>query len=128
MNPISLQERAKSMLNMTVVAVITRQMEGAQLHTELDSHFNFMVDLEQRGLLFLSGPLLRPDQQGGLGLTILNVDSIEVARTIWAKEPFYLAGLRNAEFYMWNLMEGNIRLSVALSSQSMQMQRGSHLE
>jgi uncharacterized protein YciI len=111
------QERAAAMLNRELVAVLATPRAGAQVLPLLDRHFDYMIGLEQRGLLFLSGPLRAPSQAAGLGLTILNVADIEAARALWDGEPFHAAGLRDAQFFIWNVMEGSLQFTLQLSAQ-----------
>ncbi len=113
------------MLNMRLVVVLTHLLDGADLLPELGRHLDFMVDLERRGLLFLSGPLSPTPQPTGMGLSILNVDSIEAAQAIWAQEPFQRQGLRSAEFLLWTVMEGSLNMTLELSSQGVQLRRAS---
>lgn len=113
------RERAAAMLNRELVAVLATPRPGAQVAPLLERHFDFMVGLERRGLLFLSGPLHGPRQAPGLGLTILNVAGIDAARALWDDEPFHHAGLRDAQFFTWNVMEGSLQFTLQLSTQRM---------
>ncbi|MES2258220.1 MAG: hypothetical protein V4724_06860 [Pseudomonadota bacterium] len=119
-------QRAQAMLNMTMVAVLTGSRPGVDLLPLLDRHFDFMIDLERRGLLFLSGPMQEDAvdaANSGHGLTVLNVRTIAEARALWEGEPFQLEGLRDARFFLWNIMEGSLRLTAELSSQSLRLER-----
>ena len=111
-----LQERLKSMLNAEVVAILSRPRASFDPSTMLPSHLDFMVGLEKRGLLFLSGPLTARDGKfGAFGLTVLNVNTIAQAESIWADEPFNKSGQRDAEYFVWRLMEGRLMVTLDLS-------------
>lgn len=113
------QERLRSMLNAEVVAVLSRPRPGFEPSQLLTAHIDFMVALERKGLLFLSGPLTTRDGKfGQFGLTVLNVSTIAQAEKIWANEPFNRAGQRDAKYCIWRLMEGRLTLSLDLSNRS----------
>ncbi len=115
----SLQQRLGAMLNADVVAVLSRPGPDFDPAPLLPSHIEFMVALEKRGLLFLSGPLTGRDGRfGQFGLTVLRVASIAEAEEIWADEPFNRAGLRDAEYFVWRMMEGRLSISLDLSDRS----------
>ena len=104
------------MLNADVVAVVSRPREGFDAAPLLAAHLDFMIDLEKKGLLFLSGPMTARDGKfGAYGLTVLNVGTIEQAEKIWADEPFNRSGQRDVEYFVWRLMEGRLSLSLDLS-------------
>lgn len=111
-----LQDRLQAMLNAEVVAILSRPRASFDPGKLLPSHLDFMVDLEKRGLLFLSGPLTARDGKfGAFGLTVLNVSTIAQAESIWADEPFNKTGQRDAEYFVWRLMEGRLMLTLDLS-------------
>ena len=108
--------RLKQMMNFDVVVIESVPRPGFQVGELLGRHLDFMIDLEKRGLLFLSGPTVEEDGSiGQVGLTVLNVRTLEKAREIWSEEPFFKAGQRDAEFRLWRLMEGALNLTVSLS-------------
>ena len=114
-----IQDRLRAMLNADVVAVVSRPREGFDAAPLLAAHLDFMIDLEKRGLLFLSGPMTARDGKfGAYGLTVLNVGTIEQAEKIWADEPFNRSGQRDVEYFVWRLMEGRLSLSLDLSDRS----------
>lgn len=116
--------RAGAMLNYDVVAIWSRPRKGFDPGPLLDRHFDFMVDLEKRGLLLMSGPLITRDGRFGLyGLTVLNVPTIAAAEKIWAREPFLRAGQRDADYYIWRLMEGRLPVTLDLSDQRLALTR-----
>jgi uncharacterized protein YciI len=117
-------ERAKAMLNFEVVAILSQPRPGFDPGALLGAHLEFMVALEKKGLVLLSGPLTPADgAAAGQGLTVLNTASIETARAIWAEEPFCRAGQRDAHFFVWRLMEGRLGLTLDLSDQRLQLTR-----
>jgi len=92
-------------------------VDPAQLAPHLVEHLRYMIDLEQRGLLFASGPFT--DSNGnvtGDGLTIVRAKSHDQAESIALEDPFAKLGLRKAVVRRWIVNEGRIRLSVDLSN------------
>lgn len=122
MNDRPLPERLKAMLNADMVAVLSRPREGFDPAPLLASHLDFMIELEKKGLLFLSGPMTGRDGKfGAFGLTVLNVPTIEEAEKIWADEPFNRSGQRDVDYYIWRLMEGRLSVSFDLSDRSIHL-------
>jgi uncharacterized protein YciI len=112
------------MLNFDAVAILSRPLAGFEPGKLLAAHLDFMVVLEKKGLVLLSGPLTTVDGQfGQFGLTVLNVRTIAEAKEIWADEPFHRAHQREADFFIWKLMEGRLGLSLDLSDRSFSMTR-----
>jgi len=92
-------------------------VEAAELAPHLVDHLRYMIDLEQRGLLFASGPFT--DGGGnvtGDGLTIVRAKSYDQAESIALEDPFTKLGLRKAVVRRWIVNEGRIQLSVDLSN------------
>ena len=117
-----LQDRLRQMLNAEVVAIMSRPRATFDPANLLPSHLDFMIDLEKRGLVFLSGPLTGRDGKfGAFGLTVLNVTTIAQAEAIWADEPFNRSGQRDAEYYNWRLMEGRLMVSFDLSDRNFKL-------
>jgi uncharacterized protein YciI len=89
----TLQERiaelTKGMLRKRLYAVISKGSGRPELvQSLLPEHLQYMIGLERAGILFASGPLGAGDGAAiGDGLTILNVDSLEHARTLAAIDP-----------------------------------------
>jgi uncharacterized protein YciI len=114
-----LPERLRAMLNADLIAIISRPRDGFDPGTLLPAHLDFMIGLEKKGVLFLSGPMTGRDGKfGAFGLTVLNVATIAEAEKIWADEPFNRSGQRDVEFFLWRLMEGRLSVSLDLSDRS----------
>jgi uncharacterized protein YciI len=84
----------------------------------LADHLRYLISLEQRGVLFASGPILEAGQPGRLGVTILRADDAEHARALLAEDPFHQAGLRTSTVEEWSLNQGRITLHVDFSCQA----------
>lgn len=112
------------MLNRTYYAIINtpKQPEEA-IWEHLADHLRYMLELEEQGILFGSGPFIadtgRPD---GKGMTIVRAASREEAAGIAEKDPLYLSGFRDYEILEWRLMEGSLRLKLDLSNQTVRFE------
>jgi uncharacterized protein YciI len=78
-------------------------------------HLRYMNDLEDRGLLFASGPFVQEGGVVGDGLTILNTSDEAEARRLMENEPLTKRGVRSFELRKWELREGMIPIRLYLS-------------
>jgi hypothetical protein len=100
------------------VAVSTANATAEQIFPHVADHLEYMNGLEAQGLLFGSGPFIEPGVLVGDGLTILQTDTIEEARTLMENEPLVKLGLRTFDLRLWELREGQIRVTLNLSTSS----------
>ena len=116
-------ELMQKMLRKKLYVLISKPLASPEkLKPLLATHLDYMIGLEQRGLLFASGPLTEPDgAPSGHGLTILRVKDAAEARRIAEAEPFFAQGLRTFELKEWSLMEGTLGLRDNLSDQSVEV-------
>ena len=120
----SLQDRiaelTKGMLRKRLFAVISKGSGRPELIASLlPDHLQYMIGLEKAGILFASGPLGAGDGAVvGDGLTILDVDTMEHARTLAAIDPFVKAGARTFSVREWTLMEGRMQVTLSFSDKS----------
>lgn len=111
----SARELLDRMLAKKMFVIIWRAKPGADLGPVLRSHLEFMIELEQRGVLFASGPM---SGAPGDGLTILRAAGIDAARQIAERDPFVIKGLRDFDLREWTLMEGAIGITIHCSDRS----------
>lgn len=91
----------------------------SELAPLLLDHLNYMIDIEQRGILFASGPFLGADHTpNGNGMTIVRASSVEAATAIAREDPFNKHGLRTFEIIEWQLNEGSYTVTLNYSDQS----------
>ena len=87
------------------------------IRAHLDAHLRWLLELERRGVLFLSGPLLDgPDARPGSGVSVFRVDTAEEATALAAQDPFVRHGLRSTAVYRWRVNEGSIGVTVSLGT------------
>jgi uncharacterized protein YciI len=113
----------KRMLRKKLYVLLSKPVVAAErLQPFLSAHLEYMIEMEQRGVVFASGPLA--DGEGppsGHGLTILRAKDAAEARAIAEADPFFINGLRTFEIKEWTIMEGVLGLRVRLSDQSVEV-------
>ena len=113
-------ELMRKMLRKKLYVVMSKPVASPdKLQMYLSAHLEYMIGLEKRGHVFLSGPLA--DSEGpptGLGLTVLRAKDAAEARALAEADPFFINGIRTFDIKEWTLMEGTLGLRVNLSDQS----------
>jgi uncharacterized protein len=114
----------QNMLRLKFYAVLSQPSPTPEkLKPLLPAHFEYMISLEKRGVLFASGPF--SDSGGGppngAGLTILRAASADEARALAEADPFVVNGLRTFELKEWTVMEGSLGLKINLSDRSIEV-------
>jgi hypothetical protein len=112
----------RKMLRKKLYVVMSKPVSPDKLPMFLSAHLEYMISLEKRGHVFLSGPLA--DTEGpptGLGLTVLRAKDAAEARALAEADPFFINGVRTFELKEWTLMEGTLGLRVNLSDQSIEV-------
>ena len=82
----------------------------------LPDHLKRMIELEQQGVLFASGPLL--DDDGSLtgdGVTIIRAGTRAEAEDVMRSDPLVSAGVRTVEVRRWRIMEGRVAVTLDFS-------------
>jgi len=111
--------RLKSRMLMKSYFVMFRKIVAAEkLRAVMLDHYKWIIDLEQRNLVFASGPIFKRDGGPGVGMTIFKVADWDEAIELAASDPFCLAGA--AEFHVdrWQINEGRISISIDFSDQT----------
>jgi uncharacterized protein YciI len=89
----------------------------------LEDHLRFLADLENRGILFCSGPF-RDGQQNwkGDGMAIIRASDFAAAEDIAFREPFHKAGIRRNRVSPWQMNEGGFALRVRIMDGSFEVE------
>jgi len=83
--------------------------------TLVPAHVAWLLDLEIRQQVFLSGPLVSgPGVLPGSGVTVLRASDEAEASAIASQDPFVTAGLRTFTLHQWRLNEGSVSLRLSL--------------
>jgi uncharacterized protein len=100
--------------------ILSTPAEGtdqAAIDSRVSEHVQWLLRLERRDVLFLSGPLLSgPGTGPGSGATVIRAADGDAARAIAAGDPFVLAGLRTFTVHRWRLNEGSIGVRISLGT------------
>jgi uncharacterized protein len=96
--------------------VIFSQGKGLDLRPYLAEHLAYMIELEQRGKLFASGPF--GDGTKGDGMTIVRAASEAEARELALADPFVANGIRTFTIKPWTVMEGSLNVILNFSDRS----------
>ncbi len=100
-----------------ILSTPRRGVDEAAIKAHVHEHVAWLLDLEDHGLVFASGPLLSgPGVGPGSGVTVLRADDEDEARRIAAGDPFVLAGLRTFEVHQWRLNEGSVSVRMSLGT------------
>jgi uncharacterized protein len=91
--------------------------DQAAIDTHAGEHIRWLLRLERDDVLFLSGPLLSgPGTGPGSGVTVIRAAHEDAARSVAARDPFVLAGLRTFTVHRWRLNEGSIGVRISLGT------------
>lgn len=112
--------RSKGVLALELYVVQSAPVvDKDRLREVLPEHLAYQGHLEKSGNLVFAGPL--SDDSGenwsGAGLIIYRAASLDEARTLAAADPMHEFGCRTFTLRRWLLNEGQLRLTVSLSTQ-----------
>ena len=113
----------KGMLRKKLYVVLSKgDATPEQLGAVLPEHLEYMIGLEQQGVLFASGPLsTSPGQPVGDGLTILRAAGEDEAHKIASADPFVVNKVRTFELREWTVMEGSFGVRLNFSDQTLEI-------
>ncbi len=90
---------------------------AADIQMYLNDHLIWLLELEQTGVLVMSGPLVNgPRVAPGSGITVLRSETEDEARDIAGADPFVRQGLRTFELLRWRVNEGLITVQLSLGT------------
>jgi uncharacterized protein YciI len=100
-----------------IMSTPTAGTDQAAIDAHVEQHVAWLLELERKGVLFLSGPLLSgPGIGPGSGAAAIRAADEDAARLIAESDPFVLAGLRTFEVHRWRLNEGSICVQLSLGA------------
>jgi uncharacterized protein len=89
----------------------------AEIEEHLDSHKDYLSDLERKGKLFAAGPLLGEGARyDGNGLIVFRAKTREEAYELADNDPFHASGLRHYELFPWQVNEGSLEVRLLFSA------------
>jgi uncharacterized protein len=105
------------------VALSTARASAEEMLPHVAEHLEYMNSLEQKGVLFASGPFIQPGVLVGDGLTILQTHTLEEARALMENEPLIRLGLRTFDLRPWELREGQISVTLHVSKSNFSLEK-----
>jgi uncharacterized protein YciI len=96
----------------------------ARVKEHLESHLQYLQDLERKGLLFGAGPVFTDNGKNfrGDGLIILNTNSFAEAEKIAAVDPLHQNKARHYTIEAWLLNEGSLNLKLTFNTREIKLQ------
>lgn len=119
-NKSLIQNLTQKMLAKKLYAIIWRNLGQPDLiKRDIALHLEYMIGLENRNVLFASGPFTQgTGVAAGDGLTIFRASSIEEARVFANSDPFVLSGARTYDVREWTVMEGSFQIRLSFCDQT----------
>jgi uncharacterized protein len=105
------------------VALSTARASAEQMLPHVTDHLEYMNSLEEKGVLFASGPFIQPGVLVGDGLTIFQTNTLEEARALMENEPLIKLGFRTFDLRPWEFREGHISLTLHASKSSFSLSK-----
>lgn len=90
----------------------------ARIPTVMLEHYEWMIDLEKRGRVLVSGPVADRAGNQAAGMTVFRAESWEEAENLAAGDPFVSCGAVTFEIKRWQINEGRINVSIDFSDQT----------
>ena len=116
-------ERLKARMIMRSFFVMFRTIvDPSKMQPALLAHYRWIIDLEQQGLVFASGPLFAEEGKPGVGMTIFRVRDEAAAAALGAGDPFVTGGGATFEIRRWQINEGRVTISVDFSDQTYRLE------
>ncbi len=111
------RERGALALELFVVES-TASADGPPVPDVLPDHLAYQRDMEIEGNLAFAGPLsdLSGDLMEGTGMIVYRAESLDEARAMADGDPMHKTGARTYTLRRWLINEGNLSLSVGLST------------
>lgn len=93
-------------------------VDGPKFKRALPDHLRWLMDLEEKGLIFASGPAFNRDDTPAPGMTIFRAADFAHAERLAASDPVCLANAAQFQIYRWIVGAGRFSVSVDFSDQT----------
>jgi uncharacterized protein len=93
-------------------------VDGPKFKQALPAHLRWLTDLEDKGLIFASGPAFRRDDTPAPGMTIFRATDFAHAELLAASDPACLANAAQFQIFRWMVGAGRFSVSVDFSDQT----------
>jgi uncharacterized protein YciI len=112
----------EKMLKRSFFVMLRKIPDQSKLPPLLLAHYRWLIDLEQRGVLFASGPTFRSDGSPTAGMTVFRVADFQQADALAASDPFCMSGAASYEVQRWIVGTGRVSVAVNFSDQTAQFE------
>ncbi len=111
-------------LGLRLYVLLSRPRPNAGNREHLrEEHWNYIQDLEARGILFAAGPEVdENDVSQGPGIIVIRAPSLAAAKAIADAEPFHRDEFRDYEIRTWRVTEGGFGLRVRFTEKTMSIE------
>ena len=114
------QNLMAQMLNLHLFVAVRKFKTQDGVTSILLDHLNWVIELEEKGIVFAAGPILDEDQKPTVGgMLIIRAENLSEARRSVFEDPFAKADLIDIEVFEWRLAEGSMKIDVSLSKTSL---------
>ena len=93
-------------------------VDGPKFKQALPDHLHWLIDLEDKGFIFASGPAFKRDDTPAPGMTIFRAADFEHAERLAASDPVCLAKAAQFQIFRWMVGAGRFSVSVDSSDQT----------
>ncbi len=116
-------ERLKARMIMRSFYVMFRSIvDPTRIQPAMLAHYRWIIDLEQQGFVFASGPLFTGEGKPGVGMTIFRAADQAEAEALAAADPFVSSGGATYEIKRWQINEGRVTIAVDFSDQTYRLE------
>ena len=88
--------------------VMLEPIKGANHDTHKTEHFRFVEELDRKGIIFASGPMIddKTEESDGGSMYILRASSLAEAEAIARQEPWVIGGAKTITVRPWRFATG----------------------
>lgn len=111
--------RQRGFLALQLYVVFTKPTNGmGPVMENLQSHLDYQVELESRGVMFAAGPHWTDDGKRweGEGMVVVRAPSLEEAEEIAKADPMHSSGARSFRVRPWLVNEGTLTLTLGFAT------------
>ena len=109
----------EGMLRKQLYVVLTTPTNGlGPVMENLETHLEYQMSLEERGIMFGAGPFWDDAEEKweGEGMVVIRAGSLAEAKQIAADDPMHKSGARSYVVRPWLLNEGTVTIKIDYSN------------
>jgi uncharacterized protein YciI len=106
------------MLKRSFFVMYRTVVDPVKFRQALPDHLRWLMDLEEKGLIFASGPAFKRDETPASGMTIFRASDFDHAEALAGSDPVCLAKAAQFHVHRWSVGAGRISVSIDFSDQT----------